>query len=176
MTSLWHHGPCYDVIGFPYIRRHAWPVGASYLTWELRVHFTLVPNSTAGYSCTLGLMHWRVPTSGAYFLRLYLIGLLLLWASSPSVDATKHADTSHECYLEYFMRRPHRTDLLFGWCPWALFRLYKSTSSEAYHHWGDTSSSRVAHITILASLGGPQSIENGPIHGKHSTLAETQVC
>ena len=40
---------------------------------------------------------------------------------------------------------------------------------------GDTSSSHVAHITILASLGGPQSIENGPIRGKHSTLAETQV-
>ena len=31
---------------------------------------------------------------------------------SPSVDATKHADTSRECYLEYFMCRPHRTDLL----------------------------------------------------------------
>ena len=31
---------------------------------------------------------------------------------SPSVDATKCADTSRECYLEYFTRRPHRTDLL----------------------------------------------------------------
>ena len=81
MTSLWHHGLCYDVIGFPYIRRRAWPAGASYLTWELRIHFTLVLSLTAGYSCTLGSMHWRVPASGAYFLLLYLIGLLLLWAS-----------------------------------------------------------------------------------------------
>ena len=31
---------------------------------------------------------------------------------SPSVDAPKHADTSRECYLEYFARRPHRTYLL----------------------------------------------------------------
>ena len=31
---------------------------------------------------------------------------------SPSVDATKHADTSRECYLEYFARHLHRTDLL----------------------------------------------------------------
>ena len=81
MTSLWHHGPCYDIIGFPYIRCRAWPMRDSYLTWELRVHFTLVPSSTAGYSCMLGLMRWRFPASGAYFLRLYLIGLLLLWAS-----------------------------------------------------------------------------------------------
>ena len=37
----------------------------------------------------------------------------------------------------------------------------------------------MAHITILASLGGPQSIENSLIHGKPSTLAENpslQVC
>ena len=31
---------------------------------------------------------------------------------SPSVDATKHANTSRECYLEYFACRLHRTDLL----------------------------------------------------------------
>ena len=79
--SLWHHGLCYDVIGFPNIRRRAWPAGASYLTWELRVHSTLVLSSTAGYSCMLGSTCWRVPASGAYFLLLYLIGLLLLWAS-----------------------------------------------------------------------------------------------
>ena len=31
---------------------------------------------------------------------------------SLSVDTTKHADTSCECYLEYFARCLHRTDLL----------------------------------------------------------------
>ena len=31
---------------------------------------------------------------------------------SPSIDAMKRADTSRECYLEYFACRPHRTDLL----------------------------------------------------------------
>ena len=31
----------------------------------------------------------------------------------PSVDAPKRADTSRERYLKYFVRRPHRTDLLF---------------------------------------------------------------
>ena len=31
---------------------------------------------------------------------------------SPSVDAPKHADTSRECYLEYFVRHLHRTYLL----------------------------------------------------------------
>ena len=34
----------------------------------------------------------------------------------------------------------------------------------------------MAHITILASLGGHQSIENGLIRGRYSTLVETQVC
>ena len=31
---------------------------------------------------------------------------------SLSVDAMKRADTSHECYLEYFACHPHRTNLL----------------------------------------------------------------
>ena len=30
----------------------------------------------------------------------------------PSVDAPKHANTSRERYFEYFMRRPHRNNLL----------------------------------------------------------------
>ena len=81
MASSWHHRPCYDVIGFPYIRRRARPIGILFTSPGARVHLTLVQSSTAGYSCTLGLMHWCVPASGAYFLQLYLIGLLLLWAS-----------------------------------------------------------------------------------------------
>ena len=81
MTSSWHHRPCYDVIGFPYIRHRAWPVGGDLPHLGLRVHLTLVWGSTARYSCTLGLTCCRVPASGAYFLQLYLIGLLLLWAS-----------------------------------------------------------------------------------------------
>ena len=30
--------------------------------------------------------------------------VVIIVSVSPSVDATKHADTSRECYLEYFMR------------------------------------------------------------------------
>ena len=80
MTSLWHHRPCYDVIGFPYIRHRTWPIG-DLPHLGLRVHLTLVRGSTAGYSCMLGSTCWRIPISGAYFLQLYLIGLLLLRAS-----------------------------------------------------------------------------------------------
>ena len=38
--------------------------------------------------------------------------VIIIVSVSPSVDTTKHADTSRECYLEYFARRLHRTDLL----------------------------------------------------------------
>ena len=38
MTYLWHHRPCYDIIGFPYIRRRAWPIG-DLPHLGLRVHF-----------------------------------------------------------------------------------------------------------------------------------------
>ena len=38
--------------------------------------------------------------------------VIIIVSVSPSVDAQKRADTSRECYLEYFPRRPHRTDLL----------------------------------------------------------------
>ena len=69
---LWHHR-------IPYIRRHAWPI-EDLPHLGLRVHLTSVQSSTAGYSCMLGSTRWRVPVSGAYFLQLYLIGLLS-WAS-----------------------------------------------------------------------------------------------
>ena len=149
MTSLWHHGLWYDVIGFPYIRCRAWPAGASYLTWELRVHFALVPSSTAGYSCMLGSTHWCIPASGAYFLQLYLIGLLLLRVSSRVLTPQK-THRHIPWVLSRVLRAPSTQDWPpFGWCPWALFRLYQSTSSEAYRHRGDTSSSRVAYITYI---------------------------
>ena len=38
--------------------------------------------------------------------------VVIIVSISPSIDAPKRADTSHGCYLEYFVRRPHRTDLL----------------------------------------------------------------
>ena len=43
--------------------------------------------------------------------------VVIILSVFPSVDALKHADTSCECYLEYFARHPHRTDpLLVGAC------------------------------------------------------------
>ena len=38
--------------------------------------------------------------------------VVIIVSVSLSVDAPKRADTSRECYLKYFARRPHRTDLL----------------------------------------------------------------
>ena len=38
--------------------------------------------------------------------------VIIIVSVSPSVDATEHAETSRECYLEYFAHRLHRTDLL----------------------------------------------------------------
>ena len=38
--------------------------------------------------------------------------VVLTVSVSLSVNATKHTDTSRECYLKYFARHPHRTDLL----------------------------------------------------------------
>ena len=38
--------------------------------------------------------------------------VIIIVSVSLSVDAMKHADTSLECYLEYFAHRPHRTYLL----------------------------------------------------------------
>ena len=58
---------------------------------------------------------------------------------SPSVDAPKRADTSRECYLKYFMRRPHRTDLLlvgarehYSGC--TSLHLQKRIATGATHH------------------------------------------
>ena len=38
--------------------------------------------------------------------------VVIIVSISPSIDAPKCTDTSHECNLEYFGCRPHRTDLL----------------------------------------------------------------
>ena len=84
-------------------------------------------------------MHWHTCISGAYFLQIYLIGLLLLWASVMCWHP-KHTVTSREHYLDYSMRHLHRTVLLsVGACEHCS-RCRRSTSLEAYHHWGDTSS------------------------------------
>ena len=58
MTYSWHYRPCCDIIGFPYIRRRAWPIEWTYLTWGLG--FTSVLSLTTGYSCMLGLTRWRM--------------------------------------------------------------------------------------------------------------------
>ena len=58
---------------------------------------------------------------------------------SPSVDAPKRADTSREYYLEYFARRPHRTDLLLvgareHYSSCTSFHLRKRIATGATHH------------------------------------------
>ena len=100
--------------------------------------------------------------------------VIIIVSVSPSVDATEHAETSHECYLEYFA--PSAQDRPpFGWCPWALFQLYKSTSSEVYCHRGDTSSSRW-HTSHFGIPGWAPINREWPDPWKVFHLAETQVC
>ena len=52
------------------------------------------------------------PRFWSLLLSTILDWVVIIVGVSPSVDAPKHADTSCECYLEYFARRLHRTDLL----------------------------------------------------------------
>ena len=79
----------------------------------LRVHLTLVQSSTAGYSCMLGLTCWCVPASGACFLQLYLIGLLLLWAS-PQALTPRNAPTHPVSVISSTSRAIH-TGLTSFW-------------------------------------------------------------
>ena len=65
--------------------------------------------------------------------------VVIIVSVSPSVDTTKCADTSHECYLKYFACRPHRTDLLlvgahehYSGC--TSLHLWKRIATRATHH------------------------------------------
>ena len=65
--------------------------------------------------------------------------VVIIVSVSPSIDAPKHANTSRECYLEYFARRPHRTDLLsVGACEHysgcTRLHLRKRIATGATHH------------------------------------------
>ena len=89
--------------------------------------------------------------------------VVIIVSVSPSVDAMKHADTSCECYLEYFAHRPHRTDLLlvgahehYSGC--TSLHLWKRIATGVTHHppawhtshfwrpWVGTSRSRMARF------------------------------
>ena len=174
MTSSWHHRPCYDVIGFPYIRRRAWPM-KDLLHLGLRVHLTLVWGSTARYSCTLGLTLWCVPASWAYFLQLYLIGLLLLWAS-PRALTPRNAPTHPMSVIS-------STSCAVYTGPTS-FRLVPVSTIPAVQVYIFGSVLPLGwHIVLPCGThhnfgvpGWAQLIENGPIRGKYSTLAEIQVC
>ena len=56
----------------------------------------------------LGLMRQHASVTGAYFLQVYLLGLLSLW-HTVHADASEYADTSRERYLDYSTCRLHRT-------------------------------------------------------------------
>ena len=90
MTSSWHHRPCYDVIGFPYIRRRAWPI-RDLPHPGLRVHFS------SEFDCRV-FVHARIDTPMHPCFRSLLPSIVL--------------DTSRKHNLEYSMRHLHRTDLL----------------------------------------------------------------
>ena len=89
-------------------------------------------------------MHARIDTLTHPRFWSLLPSTILDWvvltvSVSPSVDATKHADTSRECYLEYFTCRPHRTDLLlvgahehYSGC--RSLHLWKRITTGATHH------------------------------------------
>ena len=170
MTSqafLWRHRiPLYKTPCMAY-------EGDYYLTWGLG--FTLVRGSIARYSCTLGLTRWCIPASGAYFLQLYLIGLLLLWAS-PWALTPRNVPT-HPVSVISSTSRDVRTGPTSFWLvpmstiPAVQVYIFGSVSPPGWHI--------ILPCGTHHNFGIPgwaQSIENGPIHGKHSTLAETQVC
>ena len=101
--------------------------------------------------------------------------VVIIVTISPSVDAPKRADTSRECNLEYFACHPHRTNLLsvgahehYSGC--TSLHLQKRIATRATHH------PPVCTHHNFGIPGWAQSIENGLIRGKYSTLAETQVC
>ena len=142
----------------------------------LRVHLTLVRGSTARV-----FMHARIDTLTRPRFWSLLPSTILDWvviivSISLSVDVLKHTDTSRECYLEYFTC-PVRTGSTSFWLvpvstvPAVLVYIFGSVSLPGQH------------IILLHGThhnfgipGWAQSIENGPIRGKYSTLAETQVC
>ena len=98
----------------------------------------------------LGLMRWHVLVPRAYHLQVYLWGCYYC-EHLLHIDTLEHTDTSHERYLDYSTHRLHRTVLLLVGAREHCCVRRRSTSSEAYRRWGDTSSSRVAHITYRHS-------------------------
>ena len=65
--------------------------------------------------------------------------VVIIVSVSPSIDAPKCANTSCECYLEYFTRRLHRTDLLsvgarVHYSGWTSLHLRKHIATGATHH------------------------------------------
>ena len=64
-------------------------------------------------------------------------------------DAPKHTDTSREHNLDYSMRCLHRTDLLLVGAHEHCSGCTSLHLQKRICHQGDTSSSRVAHITIF---------------------------
>ena len=71
MTSSWHHRPCYDVIGFPYIRRSTWPIG-DLPHPGLRVHFG------SEFDCRV-FVHARIDTPARPCFRSLLPSIVLDW-------------------------------------------------------------------------------------------------
>ena len=138
MTCSWHHSPCYDIIGFPYIRRHAWPIKdqLTYFTWGLG--FTSVLSSTAGYSCTRGLTRRHAPFLEPTSFNCTWLGCY--YCTHPlCVDALEHTDTSRKHNLEYSTLRPHRTDLLLAgarehYSICTSLHLRKRTATGVTHH------------------------------------------
>ena len=83
--------------------------------------------------------------------------VIIIVSVSPSVDATEHAKTSRECYLEYFARRPHRTDLLsvgahehYSGC--TSLHLRKCIATRATHHPPAWHTSHI-YISIVKGIG-----------------------
>ena len=69
------------------------------------------------------------------------------------INTLEHTDTSREHYLDYSTCHLHRTVLLSVGAHEHCSIHRRSTSLEAYCHLGDTSSSRVVHITIFGIPG-----------------------
>ena len=141
----WHHRPCYDIIGFPYIRHRAWPI-RDLPHPGLRVHFG------SEFDCRVSV-HARIDALTHPRFWSLLPSIVLNWVviivsvryeltprNTPTHPVSVISNTLHAVHtgLTSFQLVPVST------IPAVQVYIFGSVSPP-----GNTSSSRMAHITYI---------------------------